>query len=80
MTKNTSIAGLGDDAQLLAGANIALFADPTLYNQATQLLNQALDQSFATDPYWIKPQADRAFYRNISMELFPPQRANKAKA
>lgn len=80
LAKNTSVAGLGDDAQLLAGANIAIFADPTLYAQATQLLNLALDESFANDPFWIKPQADRAFFRTISMELFPPQRAQRAKA
>jgi hypothetical protein len=80
MAKNTSVAGLGDDAQLLAGANIAIFADPALYDQATQLLNLALDESFANDPFWIKPQADRAFFRTVSMDLIPPQKAKGAKA
>jgi hypothetical protein len=80
MAKNTSVAGLGDDAQLLAGANIAIFADPALYDQATQLLNLALDESFANDPFWIKPQADRAFFRTVSMDLITPQKAKGAKA
>jgi hypothetical protein len=80
LAKNTSVAGLGDDAQLLAGANIAILDDPTLYQPATQLLNLALDESFANDPFWIKPQADRTFLRTFSMELFPQQRARRAKA
>ena len=80
LKNNTSVAGLGDDAQLLAGANIALFADPSLYVSVTQLLNGALDESFANDPFWAKPQPDKAFYRSISMDLLPPERAKKAKA
>jgi hypothetical protein len=80
LAKDTSVAGLGDDAQLLAGANVAILADPTLYQPATDLLNLALDESFANDPFWIKPQADRTFIRVFSMDLFPPGRARRAKA
>jgi hypothetical protein len=54
-----SIVGAGDDAQLLAGANIALIARPDLYDQATELLNAGLDDSFDRDPIWGPPHADR---------------------
>jgi hypothetical protein len=46
----TSIVGMGDDAQLLAGASIAFLNDPTKYRQITAHLNDALDDSFARDP------------------------------
>ena len=49
---NQSIVGAGDDAQLLAGANIALTARPDLYAQTTTLLNASLDDSFNRDPIW----------------------------
>ena len=53
------IDSLGDDAQLLARATIALLEQPKLYASATTLRNRALDRSFATDPIWAKPAADR---------------------
>jgi hypothetical protein len=49
---DTSIIGLGDDAQVLAGANLTLFADPSAYDRVTALVNDALDESFADDPVW----------------------------
>jgi hypothetical protein len=82
MTNNTAVVGLGDDAQLLAGANIAILADPSLYAPATKLLNDGLDQSFATDPFWSVPQPEPAFFRSYSMKLNPrvPRRAKRAKS
>ncbi|MBI3658095.1 MAG: hypothetical protein HY232_16965 [Acidobacteria bacterium] len=80
MKNKSPVTGLGDDAQLLAGANIAILADPALYAPATQFLNAALDESFANDPFWSKPKPDPAFFRELSMDLHPPQRARKAKA
>jgi len=47
-----SIVAHGDDAQLLAGVNLALLQRPELYNSATSLLNAALDDSFDRDPIW----------------------------
>lgn len=80
LTNNVSVVGLGDDAQLLAGANIAILADPNLYASATQHLNDALDQSFVDDPFWAKPRLDPAFFHSYDMRLYPPQRAKKARA
>jgi len=47
-----SIVAHGDDAQLLAGATLALLQKPSLYDAATSLLNAALDDSFIRDPIW----------------------------
>ena len=47
-----SIVGAGDDAQLLAGANIVVTSRPDLYDQMTTLLNAALDDSYERDPIW----------------------------
>jgi hypothetical protein len=54
---NQSIVGAGDDAQLLAGCNIATMARPDLYEQMTDLLHLGLDESFVRDPIWgsVKP-------------------------
>lgn len=79
LTNNASVVGLGDDAQLLAGSNVAILADPSLYTSASTLLNAGLDQSFADDPFWSKPQPDPAFFRSYSMNLRPPKRAKRAK-
>lgn len=46
------IIGAGDDAQLLAGCNIATIAQPTLYGQMTKLLDEGLDESYDRDPLW----------------------------
>ena len=58
------IAGHGDDAQLLAGVTLALLQDPALYDHAQSLLNDALDDSYCTDPIWRDPIAGHAFARH----------------
>ena len=62
---NRPIATLGDDAQLLAGATMALLERPTLYTSVTDALNDGLDLSFQRDPIWGKPQSDRMIVRYI---------------
>jgi hypothetical protein len=52
------IVNLGDDAQLLAGANAALLVNPDLYDAVTNALSDALDASFAQDPIWAPPARD----------------------
>jgi hypothetical protein len=42
----------GDDAQLLAGATLALLKDPSAYQTVTNGLNSALDRSYSNDPTW----------------------------
>ena len=59
-----AIAGHGDDAQLLAGVTLALLQDPALYDDAQSLLNDALDDSYRTDPIWRDPLAGHAFARH----------------
>ena len=50
----------GDDAQVLAGATLALFAAPDTYAALTRGVEQALDLSFAQDPYWSAPKRARS--------------------
>ena len=57
----SSVAGAGDDAQLLAGATLAAVQSPDQYDQITKLLNGGLDDSFAKDPIWGKLRTDTAF-------------------
>jgi hypothetical protein len=57
------IVSLGDDAQLLAGATLALLDQPEKYRAVTDALNAALDKSFQSDPIWGVPAADRAYIR-----------------
>jgi len=52
LQENEPVVGLGDDAQLLAGATIALLRDARLYSDVQKRLNEALDDSFRTDPIW----------------------------
>jgi hypothetical protein len=58
-----SIAGLGDDAQLLAGTTLALLQKPDDYDAITASLAAGLDRSFSTDPVWGHPDPDRAWLR-----------------
>lgn len=51
MTVDLPVTGQGDDAALLAGATITAFDKPGLYDTIIARLNEALDASFATDPY-----------------------------
>lgn len=46
----SSITAMGDDAQLLAGAILALLRSPSAYPQLTARLAAALDDSFTRDP------------------------------
>jgi hypothetical protein len=55
---DASAVGVGDDAQLLAGATIAILEEPDKYDTCTKRLNEALDHSFAVDPIWGAPQRD----------------------
>jgi hypothetical protein len=57
------VAGLGDDAQTLAAATMVLLQDASKYEMVTERLNGALDQSFASDPIWGVPPADKAWIR-----------------
>jgi hypothetical protein len=50
--RKESIVGVGDDAQLLAGATMAVLARRGSYASATDLLNAALDDSYINDPIW----------------------------
>jgi hypothetical protein len=52
LAQNASVADMGDDAQILAGATLALVAQPKLYDKVTRRLEEALDRSFAHDPIW----------------------------
>jgi len=52
LAQRQSVVGFGDDAQLLAGATLALLGDAGLYDDVQQRLNEALDDSFRTDPVW----------------------------
>jgi len=53
-----SAVGAGDDAQLLAGATLAVLVAPQDYDDITGLLNEALDDSYARDPIWHPLQPD----------------------
>jgi hypothetical protein len=54
---------LGDDAQLMAGATLAVLDQPAQYDAVTRALNEALDRSFQTDPIWGTQPADAAYIR-----------------
>jgi hypothetical protein len=65
-------AAFGDDAQLLAGANLALFHNPGQYDTITRGLEAALDVSYAKDPYWAKIQPDGLRAAKMSTDLGQP--------
>ena len=52
IAKGQAITRAADDAQLLAGAMLALINQPELYAVAAYLLNAALDDSYRRDPIW----------------------------
>src|SRR5262249_2505693 len=52
LQQQASIVGAGDDAQIIAGCALALLQDPTRYDTTRALVDAALDDSFARDPYW----------------------------
>jgi hypothetical protein len=72
----SSIVAMGDDAQLLAGAVIALLNNPAAYLQITAQLNAALDDSFLRDPIFgaAMPQSALALVRRDSALARTPAR------
>lgn len=54
---NKSVAGMGDDAQLLAGGVLAFYQKPKQYKKINRHLGKALDVSFECDPIWNPPAA-----------------------
>jgi hypothetical protein len=54
---NQSVAGMGDDAQLLAGGVLAFYQQPEQYKKINEHLMKALDVSFECDPIWSPPAA-----------------------
>jgi hypothetical protein len=71
---NESIVGAGDDAQLLAGATMAVLANPSLYDQATRLLNDGLDDSYQHDPIWAGLSLDRMFSPSFLAQRHAPKK------
>jgi hypothetical protein len=69
LQQNKSIVNLGDDAQLIAGSTLAACANPEKYDAITRLLNDALDYSFDTDPYWGTPIPHTMFSRPRLKEM-----------
>ncbi len=57
------IAGLGDDAQLLAAVSDAAMEDAGRYADLTGALSAALDDSFRTDPIWSFEAPDQMYLR-----------------
>lgn len=64
-----SAAGAGDDAQILAGANLALFESPSDYEKITRAVEEALDVSFLQDPYWAKLSPNRIGSSSAQLSL-----------
>lgn len=48
----SSIIGVGDDAQILAGVTLAAIRQPDSYAAISELANAALNDSFNSDPIW----------------------------
>ncbi len=60
---NSSIVGAGDDAAIIAGLTLAAFQNPARYSAVSGLANDALDDSFASDPYWGTTPRDQMVLR-----------------
>jgi hypothetical protein len=63
LLKEQPIGTLGDDAQLLAGATLALLEMPAMYQSVTEALNEGLDRSFQSDPIWGVALPDATYIR-----------------
>jgi hypothetical protein len=61
LRQDRSVVAAGDDAQLLAAATIAGLQQAAAYPAITHRLEEALDASFASDPFWGLPMRDRAY-------------------
>lgn len=55
---------LGDDAQMLAGATLAVLEKPETYDEVTGILNGGLNQSFSDDPIWGLQRTEAMDVRN----------------
>jgi hypothetical protein len=64
----------GDDAQLLAGGTMAVLARPRLYANASNLVNDALDESYKTDPIWAGLSLDLMLSPGFLAALAKPNR------
>ena len=64
-----SVVGVGDDAQLLAGATVAVLDRRGLYASATRLLNVALDDSYAKDPIWQGQGAGQGLAKDLMVDF-----------
>jgi hypothetical protein len=80
IAKNQSIVAHGDDAQLLAGATLALLREAELFDKAQTLLNDALDDSFRTDPIWRGISADHVFPPRVFRKPKPAAKVAAARA
>ena len=63
LAAGTAVDDMGDDAQVLAGATVALTAKPKSYDQVNPLIRQALTKSFDRDPIWGSTRPDATFIR-----------------
>ena len=74
LAAGNSVDDMGDDAQVLAGATIALSAKPKSYDQINPLIKSALTKSSNRDPIWGSPIPDATFVRTIIRK--PPKAAH----
>jgi hypothetical protein len=74
LLQGSSVVGAGDDAQLIAGLVQALMQRPdeATYKAATDLVNAALDDSFARDPYWGTAVKDRWVTKPSAARVLTP--------
>jgi hypothetical protein len=63
------IVGAGDDAQLLAGATMAVLDRRGFYASATRLLNVALDDSYVKDPVWQGQGAGKGLAKDLMVDF-----------
>ena len=74
-----SVAGMGDDAQVMAGTTLALYQKPESYAEITELLAAALDFSFDDDPLWGRATFRPVFLREESPDSAEKRRKSKGK-
>lgn len=69
LTVGTSADEAGDDAQLLAGATLAVLDNPANYTKISAGLARALTASFARDPIWSPPSPDPVRIEIVELDL-----------
>src|SRR5262249_53765301 len=67
------IAGMGDDAQVLAGATLVLLQSPTAYRTVSDQVNVALDASFKNDHTFGFDRRHHIIYRPWSRRAITPR-------